>query len=215
MTSLNRAGLQVLLYWLAVAFLIASAVPRVWATEVRLSEIDRNLGELAPYIQNYPPQFADVDQRKEIEERLRVLLRLLDKLNDQNPNEPQLLLRKGMAYGMAHNLDQPRAAETAIAAFDRAVSLTPEDRYLLYRYGGFLSGTTLFSRAVPILQQSVSLGEPRAHYPLGFDYFKLGDPKKAVEELRAYLEFDPTDESAKKAIQQMESGKLKVKMVQP
>jgi hypothetical protein len=56
---------------------------------------------------------------------------------------------------------------------------------------------------------------PAPRYSRAQFRFKLGDPKKAVEELRAYLEFDPTDESAKKAIQQMESGKLKVKMVQP
>ncbi len=114
---------------------------------------------------------------------------------------------------MGHNLDYPGCAEKAIAAFDRLLTIDPENRRALYEYGGFLSGTTLLDKSIPYLNKAIQLGEERAHYTLAFVYLKKRDPQTALPEFEAYLKFDPDNATAKKFVSDIKSGKISASVV--
>lgn len=62
---------------------------------------------------------------------------------------------------------------------------------------GFLSGTTLFAGSVPYLKHAIEVGVQQAHYTLAFVYIKQHDTNRALREFKAFLIFNPDNETAK------------------
>ena len=184
-----------------VGFVFAADVP------VRLSDLYATLNEVAAHARAYPPRFASAEERTQVEEHLHVLLAQVDKILVRYPDDKDILFIKGAANAMGHNLDIPGCAEKAMDAFDRLLTIDPNNRRALFEYGGFLSETTLLDRAIPPLEKAIQLGEERAHYTLGFVYLKKGDSAKALPEFEAYLKFDPGNATAQKVAADIKSGK--------
>lgn len=195
---------------LLLALMAVSVSTTAADVSIRLSDIDASLDRIAEHAKQYPPRFSSPEERERTEQDLKNTIKLLDTLTARYPNNPDLLLRKGMANAMGHNFDYPGCAEKAIAAFEKSISLDPNNARTLYEYGGFLAGTKLFDKSIPYLEKAIQLGEERAHYPLAFVYIKKHDPGKALPEFQAYLKSYPDDPTAKKMVSNIESGKLDV-----
>jgi len=189
------------------ALAVAADVP------IRLSDLYATLNEVAPHARSYPPTFSTAAERAHAEEHLKALLVQLDKISDRYPDDKEILFIKGAANAMGHNLDYPGCAEKAMAAFERLLTIDPNNRRALYEYGGFLSGTTLLDKAIPYLDRAVQLGEERAHYTLALTYVKKGDLQKALPEFEAYLKFDPENVAVKQHIADIRSGKESVRVI--
>jgi tetratricopeptide (TPR) repeat protein len=183
------------------AFAAAADVP------VRLGDLYATLNEIAPHVRSYPPKFSSPEQRVQTEEHLKALLAELDKISDRYPDDTEILFIKGAANAMGQNLDYSGCADKAMGAYDRLLTLDPNNRRALYEYGGFLSGTTLLDKAIPYLDRAIQLGEERAHYTLAFTYLKKGDPQRALPEFEAYLKADPDNAIAKRFVADIRSGK--------
>ena len=136
------------------------------------------------------------------------MLEFLDAASAEYPDNPAILFRQAFANGMGHNLDFPGCAEKAIEAYERVIDIEPENQRANYYYGAFLSGTTLFKKSIPYLEKAIQLGETDAHYTLAFVYIKLGNPKMALPEFKAYLVSDPDNRTAKKMVSEIESNTL-------
>lgn len=193
---------------LLVMILGPSQVAR--ATDVRLSEIDRSLGEIEEHAHSFPPHFTSKDQQAEVEQKLRDVIAALDKVSANYPDDSRILLREGVANAMGHHLDFPGADTKAMTAFDHLLDLEPNNRAALYEYGAFLSGTALYKRAVPYLIRAIDLGENSARYALAFDYLKLGDSQSALVQFKAYLSYDPQNQTARKMVDDIEAGRTKI-----
>jgi tetratricopeptide (TPR) repeat protein len=174
---------------------------------ISLSQIDESLAAIAPHARGYPPAFESDDQSKEIKRKFRDLLSLLDTVITKYPDDDELLFRVAFANGMGHNLDFPGCAQKAIKAYDQLLALKPDNRRANFYYGAFLSGTTLFAKSVPYLRRAIELGEQDAHFTLAFVYLKQNNSAQALSEFKAYLVVAPENETAKKMVSNLESGK--------
>ncbi len=192
---------------------IASVVAGVAEEQIRLSDLYATLNEVASHARAYPPQFSSAEERAQTEGHLKTLLKQLDKISDRYPDDKDILFMRGAANAMAHNLDFPGCTEKVIAAFDRLLTIDPDNRRAQYEYGGFLSGTTLLDKAIPHLQKAIQLGEERAHYTLAFVYVKKSDPQKALPEFEAYLKVDPDNATAKRFVSDIQSGRFSARVV--
>jgi len=176
---------------------------------IRLSDLQATLDEVAAHAASYPPKFSTPEERAQIEDHLETLLKLTDKILDRYPDNKEVLFVKGTANAMGHNLDYPGSAERAMGAFERLLSLDPNDRRAAYSYGVFLSQTTLQAKAVPYLTKAIQLGEERAHYTLGVTYLGMGAIQDAIPEFEAYLKVDPENAKVQKLVSDLKSGKEK------
>ena len=179
------------------------------ATDGRLSEIDRSLVEIEEHAHSFPPHFTSKGQQAEVEQKLRDVIAVPDKVSIDYPDDSRILFREGVANAMGHNLDFPGADTKAMTAFDHLLDLEPNNRAGLYEYGGFLSGTALYKRAVPYLLRAIDLGENSARYALAFDYLKMGDSQNALVQFKAYLSYDPKNQTARKMVDDIEAGGTK------
>lgn len=200
-------GASVLTGITLAAFAAAADVP------VRLSDLYATLNEVAPHVRSYPPKFSTPEERTQTENHLKALLAQLDKISDRYPDDKEILFIKGEANAMGHNLDYPGCAEKAMAAFDRLLTIDPNNRRALYAYGAFLSGTTLLDKAVPYLEKAIQLGEERAHYTLAMTYIGMCDVQTAIPEFEAYLKIDPENVKVKQFVANLKSGKEKCHVV--
>jgi tetratricopeptide (TPR) repeat protein len=183
------------------------------ADPIRLADLYAALDEIAPHARAYPPSFSTPAERVQTEKRLKSLLAELDKISIRYPNDKDILFIRGAANAMGYNLDYPGCAEKAMAAFDRLLTIDPDNRRALYEYGGFLSGTTLLDQATAYLNRAVQLGEERAHYTLAFVYLKKGDTQSALAEFNAYLKIDPENAVAKRHVADIRSGSESVHII--
>ena len=189
------------------ALAIAADVP------IKLADLYATLNEVAPHARSYPPKFSTPVERATAEEHLKILLRQLDKISDRYPDDKEILFIKGAANAMGHNLDYPGCADKAMAAFDRLLTIDPDNRRALYEYGGFLSGTTLLDKAIPYLERAIQQGEGRAHYTLAYTYVEKGELQNALPEFEAYLKIDPENATAKKFVSDIRGGKESIHFI--
>ncbi|MEX8505740.1 tetratricopeptide repeat protein [Leptothrix ochracea] len=170
------------------------------------------MSELAPHARQYPPNFESVSQREELVGKLKLLIRLLNAASAQYPDDQGILFRKAFANSMGHNVDLPGCASEAIKSYELLLARTPDDKSANFYYGAFLSSTTNFRQSVPYLKKAISLGVEDAHYTLAFVYLKQNDPQSALPEFQEYLKVDPTNQTAKKMVNDIENGTLKIKI---
>jgi len=197
---------------LLIIFVACLAVPAsAKEVEFTLQSIDDTLARIAPHARGFPPTFASVDERKQIEADLRRLLVLLDAAVVQLPNETDLLFRAGFANAMGHNLDFSGCAEKSIAAYEKFLKLKPDDKIGNYYYGGFLAGTaTRRQDSIKYLEKALSLGVTDAHYTLAFVYLGQADKQKALLHLKKYAEANPKETWIKEKIAQVEKAEIRI-----
>ena len=186
----------------------AGAAPKAvseWA------EFDAVLDRVAPHAKYYPPTFTDAAERKKIEAELKALLRSLAKALKKRPDEPALLFRDGFANAMGHNLDLRGCPERAIQSYQRLLELQPENGNAHFHFGGFLASTAAHQKAsIGHLRKALELGVTDAHYALGFALLTQGDKDGALEQFREYSRLNPGDEQARKMIEHIAKGEVRV-----
>lgn len=175
------------------------------------AEFDAVLDRVAAHAKYYPPTFADAAERKKIEADLKALLPKLAKTLKKRPDEPALLFCDGFANAMGHNLDFPGCADRAIKSYERLVELQPENGMAHFYFGGFLVSTATHQKVgIEHLRKALELGVADAHYALGFALLTQGDKDGALEQFREYSRLNPTDEQAKKLIEHITKGEVRV-----
>ncbi|MDE2434587.1 MAG: tetratricopeptide repeat protein [Burkholderiales bacterium] len=178
---------------------------------VRSSDIDKSLDQIAAHAKSYPPTFDSAKQRDDTIAQLKQLLILLEAGVSSNPNSKELLFRLAFANAMGHNLDLPGADRMAIDAYEKALKIDPDDGKINFFYGAFLSSTKLLDRSPPYLRKAIAKGIPDAHYTLGFVYFNQGRKEDALVEFKEYLKADPLNKTAQTMVSEIESGQAKIK----
>ena len=141
--------------------------------------------------------------------------KMLDPLIDNPSTSPPLLLRLGVLHAIAFNLDVPDSFQKAGSAFNKLLSLTPDDPQANYRYGSFLAATTRKGEGIPFLEKAKSLGVVNADYWLGSSYALVGNKAKAIENLDAYTRRTPSDANAAKLLEAIRADKVEFKMMKP
>jgi tetratricopeptide (TPR) repeat protein len=187
-----------------------TAPPGTHEVALSRSEIDKTLSEIAPHAEEFPVHFSSVQERRDMQGKLAELLSFLDVAIQQNPDDPDLLLRDAVGNGFGHNMGCPDCGEKAIAAYERLLKLQPESKIANWRYGSFLAQTAEHEKSIPYLQKAASLGIVDAHYTAAMVFLSLNDRAHAKMELKEYVKANPKDKAAKKLLSDMEHGDLHI-----
>lgn len=174
--------------------LLCACVATAFSADVSLDlgEMDVILEKVAPHAMGYPPTFANAAERAQTETDLKAAIKVLDAAVAQYPHTPELLFRDGFANALGHHLDIPGCDQQFIKSFEEFLKLKPNDKRGNFLYGGFLAGTATRQKdCVPYLNKAIELGEPDAHYTLGFFYLAQQDKEKAIYHLTEYAKAYP------------------------
>jgi TolA-binding protein len=191
---------------------IAASSAPAGTHEVSLSEseIDKTLSEIAPHAEQLPLHFSSVQERIELEAKLKQLLLALDAGVVEYPDDVDLLLRDAVGNGFGHNMGCPDCGEKAITAYEHLLRLQPESKTANWRYGAFLAQTAERERSIPYLQKAASLGVVEAHYTAAMVFISLNDQAHAKTELKQYVKAFPKDKAAKGLLADMEHSNLHI-----
>ena len=182
---------------------------------VNLLYFSQLLDDLERHAGSYPPKFEFADDRQRAEHDVIAVSKMLDPLIDNPSTSPPLLLRLGVLHAIAFNLDVPDSFQKAGSAFNKLLSLIPDDPQANYRYGSFLAATTRKGEGIPFLEKAKSLGVVNADYWLGSSYALVGNKAKAIENLDAYTRRTPSDANAAKLLEAIRADKVEFKMMKP
>lgn len=118
----------------------------------------------------------------------------LEKKNSAEPANLETLRSLGNAYFDAN------LPEQAIAAYNRALALKPDDTDILNDQGAMYRQTGEFKKALENFEKAFRIDPKNLEslYNSGYVYaFDLNDPPKALEVWRRYLELDNSSETAR------------------
>ncbi len=211
-TAYRNVRIKLMRTLILVTSLIVSLVCQAAEAGLPPSEIEKFLNDLAPHARNYPPHFDSEVQRDQLSNKLKDVLATLDAQSKNDSSNLDLLFRHAFANSMGHNLDFSGCAEKAISSYETLLEAKPQDGKVNFYFGAFLAGTTLLPKSVPYLRNAADLGVTDAHYTLAFVYLKQGDLQSALPEFKAYLKFEPDNETAKKMVSDIEGGRLRIKI---
>jgi len=99
----------------------------------------------------------------------------------------------GVAYRNKNKLEE------AILAYQKALSLDPDNPVILKNLGDAFYLKKEYAQALEICQKALK-SNPRFHQArstLGLAYYRLGKYQEAIEELEVVLKMDPQDEQAR------------------
>lgn len=163
----------------------------------------------------YPTSFEFADEHPRAEHDVTAISKMLDPLTEQFANSPPMLLRLGLLHWIGFNLDVPDSFQSARVAFDKLLSLTPDDPQANYRYGAFLASTTRKGEGIPFLEKAKGLGVADADYSLGWSYVQVGNKAKAVENLETYTKRVPNDARAAGMLDAVRNDRVTFKTLKP
>lgn len=215
----EHGGCMTTIRWLMVVSLMIvnstsiaeqPAPPGTHEVALSRSEIDKTLSKLELHAREYPVHFRSVQDRHDMQGKLAELLWFLDIAIQQNPDDPDLLLRDAVGNSFGHNMGCPDCGEKAIAAYERLLKLQPESKEANWRYGAFLAQTAKHEQSIPYLQKAASLGVVDAHYTAAMVFLGLNDLVHAKLELQEYVKANPKDTTAKGLLTDMEHGNLHI-----
>lgn len=183
------------------------------STTVNIAYFSRILDDLGRHAGSYPPHFEFADDHQRAEHDVTEISKMLDPLAENFSKDPPMLLRLAALHAIGFNLDVPDSYPGAVAAFDKLLSLTPNDPQANYRYGSFLAATTRKGEGIPFLEKAKSLGVADADYWLGLSYENAGNKAKAIESLEAYTKRVPSDARAAQLLEAIRTDKVKFRSV--
>jgi tetratricopeptide (TPR) repeat protein len=185
--------------------------PGKHSVSVNIVFFSQILDDLARHAGSYPPHFEFADDRQRAEKDVTAISDMLDPLTDNFSKNPPMLLRLAILHTIGFNLDVPDSLPKAVSAFDKLLSLAPNDPQANYRYGAFLAATTKDGRAIPYLEKARSLDVVGADYWLGLSYAVANHKAKAIESLERYTKRVPTDEKASALLDAIRNDRFNVK----
>jgi Tfp pilus assembly protein PilF len=140
---------------------------------------------------------------------------IFEKLTAKDDADTQLLLTAAILSGFAHNLDIEGAADNAVKYYERILKREPNHPRANYHYGRFLASASKPRESLPYLEKALRSGVEEARYTLGLTYLTMGDKEKALDYLNAYSRNNPDNQEAKKLIEALKSGGLKIQTEAP
>lgn len=169
--------------------------------------LDPMLHDLGFHARNSPPQFDTDEDRKRAVLDVRAMSGMFDAVLSGPEPDTELLVRAGFLNIIGRNLGIPGSAEKAKTYFNSLLKAAPSDPQGNYLYGTFLASEGKTKKALKYLEKALSVGVTDAAYTLGMAYLKLGNKKKALENLEIFRQRSPYhDESVAKLIEDIQSG---------
>ena len=182
------------------------------SVSVNIAYFSQILDDLERHAGSYPAHFEFTDDRQRAEHDVLGISKMLDPLIESLASSPPLLLRLAVLHSVGHNLDVPDSAAKAVTAFNKLLSVAPQDPQANYRYGAFLAATTRKGEGIAYLEKAQSLGVSEADYWLGLSYQLIGNRERAVADLEAYTRHFPSDARAAALLDAIRNGKVQVKV---
>lgn len=159
---------------------------------VDLSEIDHMLDYLLERAGNYPPRFADREERKIAIEEVKNLIQKIDQYAVHPNASLEILLRAIQLNQVGRNLDLGVAATIKASVYmRRAIALNPEDASANYWYGTMLVEGGGMKEGVPYLNRAITLGYKPAYLVLAQAYLHLERREFALQALQSYYDAEP------------------------
>ncbi|HXR92064.1 MAG TPA: hypothetical protein VN750_17465 [Steroidobacteraceae bacterium] len=190
---------------------VSEAVPGKPSVTINIRYFNQILDDLQRHAGSYPPHFEFPDDQPRAAHDVARISELLDPLMGNFSNNPPMLLRLAVLHSIGHHLDVPDSFPKAVAAFDKLLTLTPEDPQANYRYGSFLAVSTRKGEGIPFLEKARSLGVADADYFLGWSYYTVGNKAKAIENLEAYTKRVPGDARTAALLDAIRHDRVQVK----
>ncbi len=177
---------------------------------VDMNVIDYYINRISVHAKEYPPKFESEEQRKNISDKLSILIKTLEIFGKNQQRNPEILARSAFVNSMGHNLDFENASKNAKLQYEKLLKLVPDSPLANYQYGMFLSGTSKYHfDGIPYLEKALSLGQDDARYTLGLLYFQKGEKDKGMKMLEEYSKSNPKNKHVKKTIKAIKNGTLK------
>ena len=120
-------------------------------------------------------------------------LSLLKKIENLEADNCEILISKGMAYGILGDI------HGALKMFDKALTLDSDDaEYVLYSITSVLQNLNYYQQMIPYMHKLIELDPDfKAHlFDLAFAYDKIDDYENSIKYYLEYLEDDPYSDSA-------------------
>jgi hypothetical protein len=169
------------------------------------------LDDLVMHAANYPPDLRTDDERQRAQSDARALGGMLDVLIQPEDAPVEMLLLASRVHAIAHNLDVPDAAAQATKGYERILAREPENAQANFHFGVFLASTGTRSKdAAACLEKAARLGMDGAWFSLGMLQLTLGDRDHALASLENYAKKFPDDAGARKLIEGLRDGSLKI-----
>jgi tetratricopeptide (TPR) repeat protein len=200
-------------YQLAKLLSVTAAEPGKSSTTVDIAYLSRILDDLGRHAGSYPSHFEFADDQQRAQHDVGAITKMLEPLAENFSKDPPMLARLAALHAIGVNLDVPDSYPQAVAAFEKLLSLTPDDPQANYRYGSFLAATTRKGEGIPFLEKAKSLGVADADYWLGWSYENAGNKAKAIESLEAYTKRVPSDARAAELLEAIRTDKVRFKTV--
>jgi tetratricopeptide (TPR) repeat protein len=174
--------------------------------------VDGIMDDLAKHAKGFPPSFRSKEEKGRAERDVKMLSAMFAPIAAKDDAEMEILLRAGFLNSMGHNLDIQGSAERAINYFERLLKKESDHVKGNYYYGGFLAAIPNRQKeSLKYLEKAYQLGIEDAAYTLGLTHLILGDKNKFLEYFEAYVRSNPDNESAKRLLENIKSGKGEVK----
>ena len=162
--------------------------------------IDNIIDSLSSFADSYPPTIEDSSQLEKANDLFRSLIKRMDLLSKDKPDNYETESRFGEIYRMGHNLDMKDAWKYSEKHLKKAIKLragVPRPYFSL----GLLyvnSDITLAPKAEELFIKAIDLSPDRqfpfAYQALAFAYYYQGKFKKAIGALDTFLLYYPDDE---------------------
>jgi hypothetical protein len=212
MKSAFAASFLLLLFSCATA-LRAEEVTSILAADGKTivpEKVTKFVEWVEPYVHEYPPEFKDEAQKKQITDALRKVADEIQKMDVTTMSDVEMLTTLGYILAMGHNADLRTALKTHMF-FQRAITLDHDHRRANYLYGMFLMNTQKYHfDSLLYLQKALNLGERDAQYYIALLYYEKGDRGKAVDEMSDYTKATPNARIAEKVLKEMIEGTLEL-----
>ena len=179
--------------------------------QVDVTEIDKQISNLAANAQHYPPRFPDRNSRDRAEVLARQLIDQLDGWAVVPNASYEVLLRAGKANSIGRNLDLGTTAILKSSVYlKRAIELRPNDGEANFWYGSVLAEGGGFKEGVPYLNKSLAAGYDEALLSLANVYLNTEKNDQALAMIERYRAKFPDDPRLNGMVEAVNSGKASI-----
>ena len=177
--------------------------------ELDVTEIDDFLQLVEGKARHYPPHFANSQERRGYQRKLKEVTQTLDTLAQQPNASFDVLTRAFKASVMARNLDMGTAYTTKSLTYaQRILKISPDDPETNFWFGFNLSEGGGQREAIPYFNKAIKGNIQEAYLSATNNYLWLEQKKNAIQTLKNYKTKYPDEtEVVDRLIKEIESGK--------
>lgn len=162
--------------------------------QMDVTDIDKQISDLAAHAQHYPPRFPDRRTREVAERVTRDLIDRLDNLAVLPNASYEVLLRAGKVNAIGRNLDLGSTATLKSSIYlKRAIDLKPKDGEANYWYGSALAEGGGFKEGLPYLNRALTAGYDEALLSMANVHLNLEKSDEAIRLIERYRAKFPDD----------------------